>query len=448
MWKALFIITVASMAVPVGMALGEDVIVAGGLQPDIEIDISEPLTLNQCVEIALTQSPGMRAAGFNLIAAKLDVDDARADYWPSVGVTGQYRFSDDIDFGWERQNYDAQIAANYTIWDHGRREAGLAQAKTNQVAVQSDYGKAEEDLIYSITVAYYDLLQAEKLIDVNEKLLEISRGNVEKVTAFQMEGKSIPADVAAARVQQASNELALVNAQNNLELARAGLASRMGLDPRTPLKIVDVEGTPTLTETRKMALEDAMTKAMENRPELSRLRARAISLEWSLKLAQLDRWPVISAQTDYTVLLDDYLRDREDFKSYRNWSAMVRVSFPIFDGGVSKRREQNAELAVLQMKEDMDDRERSIMLEVQQAYLGLERARKSLDIADKQVKDATLSLDVTQGLYQEDMVILLEVLSAQAGYAQALINQVQAFYDYRIAEKALLKAMGTLKVED
>ena len=448
MWKALFIITAILMAAPAGVGLGEDNMMTVGRQTDTEIDISEPLTLNQCIEIALTQSPGMRVASFNLIAAKLEVDDARANYWPSVDITGQYRFSDDIDFGWERQNYDAQIAANYTIWDHGRRGAGLAQAKTNQLAVQSDYDGTEENLIYSITVAYYDLLQAEKLIDVNEKLLEISRGNVEKVTAFQKAGRSIPADVATSRVQQASNELALVNAENNLELARADLASRMGLDPRTPLKIVDVEETPTLMETREMALGDAMTKAIQNRPELSRLRARAVSLEWSLKLAQLDRWPVISAQTDYTVLLDDYLRERDDFNSHRNWSASLRVTFPIFDGGVSKRREQNAEIAVQQMKEDIDDRERMIMLEVQQAYLGLERAEQSLDIADKQLKDATLSLDVTQGLYQEDMVILLEVLSAQAGYAQALINQVQAFYDYRIAEKALLKAMGMLKVED
>ena len=88
------------------------------------------------------------------------------------------------------------------------------------------------------------------------------------------------------------------------------------------------------------------------------------------------------------------------------------------------------------------------MLEVKQAYLDLERAEKSLDIAGKQVKDATESLNVTQGRYEQGMVILLEVLDAQARYAQALINQIRAFYDYRIAEKALLKAIGALKVED
>lgn len=448
MWKVLLVIVFALAVAPIDRTPGEDNVAASRWQSENQIDTSVSLTLDQCIKIALKQSPGMRAASLNLTLAKLDVDDARANYLPQVSVSGQYRFSDDVDFGWERQNYDAQIATNYTIWDHGRREAGLAQAKTNTVAVQSDYDRTRQNLIYSITGAYYDLLQAERLIDVNEKLLEISSGNVAKVTAFQEKGKAIPADVAAARVQQASDELSLINAQNNFDLARAELASLMGLDPRTPLEIVSVDESLPLPGKGAPMLEDTIAKAIQDRPELSRLRARAISLEWSLRQAQLDRWPVLSAQCDFNVLLDDYLREREDFKEYRNWSAAVRVSFPIFDGGASRRREQNAEIAVQQMKDDLEEQERSIMLEVQQSYLSLERAGKSLDIAGKQVQDATLSLDATQGRYEQGMVIFLEVLSAQARYAQALTSQVRAFYEYKMAEKALLKVMGALEVED
>ena len=98
--------------------------------------------------------------------------------------------------------------------------------------------------------------------------------------------------------------------------------------------------------------------------------------------------------------------------------------------------------------EDITERKRSIALEVQQEYLNLERAKKSLDIAREQVRDATESLNVTQGRYEQNMVIFLEILSAQARYAQSLINQVRAFYDYKIAEKSLQVAMGTLQVED
>ena len=423
------------------------------------IDISEQLTLNQCIKLALEQSPSMRMAALDLKTAEFDVADARSNYWPQINASGQYRFSEEIDFGWERQNYDASLNASYTLWDHGRREAGLAQARLSERRVQSDYENSKQSLIYSVTEAYYALLEAEKLIDVNDKLLEISEGNVEKVTAFQEAGRSIPADVAAARVQQANDELAIINAQNNLELARARLASLMGLDPGTPIGVVDEDAAlvspdadrifalPVLLM-QEVSLEDSLAEAMEKRPEMVRLRISLASLEWSLKLARLDRWPVITAEYGYNVQVDDYLRDRDNFKEYRDWSAVARVSFPIFDGGVSKRREESAEIALQQMEESMSERERSIKLEVQQAYLNLERAKKSLEIAKEQVIDATESLNVTQGRYEQTMVIFLEVLSAQARYAQALTNQVRAFYDLKITQKALEKAVGTLKVED
>lgn len=448
MRKAFFIVIVALIVVSIGEAQEENVEHTDSLS----VDISEALTLNQCIKIALGRSSSIRMADLDLKVARLDVADARANYLPEVTTTGQYRFSDLLDFGWERQNYDAQINASYNIWDHGRREAELAQAKANERAVQSDHNRTKQSLIFSMTEAYYNLLEAEKLIDVNEKLLEISKGNVDKVTAFEEAGRSVPADVAAARVQQANDELALINAQNNLELARARLASLMGLDPVTLVEIQDDPDYIVYVDTALIASvvwqEDSVAKAIQNRPELERLKARLSSLIWSLKLARLNRWPVITAEYNFNVLLDDYLRDRDVFKKYRNWSAMARISFPIFDAGVSKRREQSAAIAVKRMVEDTMERERYIALEVQQAYLSLERAQKSLDIAREQVIDATESLNVTQGRYEQNMVIFLEILSVQARYSQALINQIKAFYDYKIAGKALQKAMGILQVED
>jgi len=439
-WKMLFVTVVALFATSFSTVHGED------------IDISKPLTLNQCIKIALERSTSMKAAGLNLEVAKLNVEDARANYLPEITTNGQYQFSDKIDFGWEPQNYNAQISASYQIWDHGRRRAGLAQARENEKGTQADNDKTRQDLMFSIAEAYYELLQAEKLIDVDQKLLDISRGNVEKTKAFLETGRAIPADVAAVRVQQASDELALINDQNNLELARARLASLMGLDPRTYIEIQDDPDYVIYTEaglvTREVSLEDSVAKAIQMRPELIRLKTRLNSLEWSLKLAELDRWPVITADYGYNVLLDEYLRDRDNFKKYRSWSVATRVSFPLFDGGVSKRRERSAEIAVEQIKGDISDRERAIILEVQQSYLNLGRAKKSLDIAREQVKNAAESLSVKQGRYEKELVIPLEVLYAQAQYAQALTNQVKAFYNYKTTEMAFQKAVGTLKVED
>lgn len=415
------------------------------------VDINNPLSLTQCIKIALQQSASIMIADLDLRTAKLNLDDARSNYLPTVNISGLYRFSDKIDFGWEQWNYDAQVTASYTIWDHGRRQARLAQAKASEKSVKTDYERTRQNLIYNITQAYYNLLQAEKLIDVQEKLLEISKGNVDRVKAFEELGRAVPADVAAAKVQQGNEELALINALNNLDLARSRLASIMGLDPATNIILEEDPDYKIYTEavlpTSEASLEDSVVKAIENRPELKRLKYSMDSLRWSLLLTRMDRWPVLSADFNYNIAMDDYLRDRDNFDKYRSWSVVARISFPIFDDGISMRREKSAEIGIEQLKEDITNRERSIMLEIQQAYLNLERTRKSLEIAKERVKNATESLNATQSRYEQNMVIFLEVLSAQTRYAEALINQVRAFYDYQMAVKALDRAMGILGVE-
>ena len=430
MWKLCFMALIALAIVPMGEA------------QELDIDISKPLSLDQCVKIALQQSPSVKKAELSLEAANLDVKNARASYFPEIDISGQYQFSDAVDFGWEQENYDARISASYLLWDHGHRKADLAQARADEEAVQSEHESAEQNLIFSVTEAYYELLEVEKLVDVNKKMLEISRRNVDKVTAFHKAGRSIPSDVSAAKIQQANDELELVNAENSFEIAKAYLASRMGLSPDTQLRVQD--NLNYGTDSGEISLRDSVAKATQKRPELDRLQAQMTGLEWSLKTVKWDRWPIVTAECNYNVLLGDYLSDRDAFSEHDNWSVAARVTFPIFDGGVSKRRQQSVEIAIKQMNEDITEQEQSISLEVQRAYLDLERARKSLEISEKQVEDASENLDMIQGRYEQNVVIFLEILSSQAQYAQALTNQVKAFYDYRIAGKALEKAIGTL----
>jgi outer membrane protein len=444
MWKALLIIVTLLTLISYGTTWSQDV------------DTSKPLNLDQCIKIALEQSSNMKLANLDLKSVKLNLEDARAGYYPSVDVSGQYQFSDKVDFGWDKNNYNAQLNASYNIWDSGRRKTSLEQAKANQRVTKAGYDGTIQSLIYNLTQSYYDLLQAEKIVLVDEKLLEISRTSTDKVKAFQEAGRSIPADVAASKAQQSSDELTLLRDKNSVEIARSNLASIMGLNPGLNIEIEDdpdyetyirleTQSAESVLALVNVSLDESIKKALQTRPELVQLKNRLASQEWSLRLTQIQRYPTINADAGYNIMVSDYLRDKGAFNKYRSWDVQARVSFPLFDAGSSKRQEQKAEIALEQIKENIRDRERSIMLDVQQAYLNLERAKKGLDISREQVRNAFESLNVTQGRYEQNMSIFLEVLSAQSRYAQALTNQVKSFYDYKLAEKALQKAIGTVE---
>ena len=89
--------------------------------------------------------------------------------------------------------------------------------------------------------------------------------------------------------------------------------------------------------------------------------------------------------------------------------------------------------------------ERSVALDVRQSYLNLKRSEAAVDIAKTIVTNARLSLEVIQGRFDVDKAILLELLDAQTNYAQALTDEVNTFYDYKIAQTRLQDAMGVLQ---
>ena len=286
-------------------------------------------------------------------------------------------------------------------------------------------------------------------MEVDEKLLEQSRENTEKLRAFRDAGKLIEADVAAAEVKEANDELNLINDQNALEIAMADLPVLMGLDTGTLVNIIDDPGYERYIQTgfielEKTSIDDAIEKALENRQELKEYDANIKNLEWGLTLAKLQRWPRLTAEYDYNVYLDEYLRERENFKNFRNWNAIAVLTFPLFDGGTSKRQVEQVDIQLAQIRENSSELERNIALEVHQSYLNLKRAEKALEISDRQVRNAQLSLEVTNGRFEQGMGIPLELLEAQASYAQALTNKVRTFYDYKIAKSALQRAMGEL----
>ena len=422
----------------------------GAQEPAGEIDLSQPLTLEQCIQIGLERSTSMRNARLSLAIQELRVKNARARYFPQIFSNGNYDFSDRLDFGFEPENYNLGLRGQYTLWDNGQREGGFAQAKESLTATVSRNERTKQDLILDITVAYYDVLKRQELVKVSEQVLARSQENTERIRDFVEAGTLIPADVATAELREANDELSLFNNRTSLQIAQATLPRLLGLDPRI-LLAVSVDESYQLYQERgtiervEMQVEEAIQIALTTRPEFQERQANIKSQEWSLTLAKLQRWPRLNANVDYNVNLDDYLRERENFSEFRSWSAGVTLNFTLFDGGILGNQVKERQMQLEQTRENASDLERSVALAVRQAYLTLQRSEITVDISKKQVTNAQLSLDVIQGRFDVGKAILLELLDAQTSYAQALTNEVNAFYDYKIAQTRLQDAMGVLQ---
>lgn len=422
----------------------------GIAQNQEEIDLTQPLTLEQCIKLGMENATSMRNARLSFAIQELRVKSARAGYFPTISSTGNYNFDDRLDFGFEEENYNVGLRGSYTLWDNGQREVSYAQAKESLNATSSRNEGIKQSLILQITQAYYDVLKDAELVKVSEDVLARSVENTEQTVALKDAGVLIPADVATARVREANSQLSLLNNQNSLQISQATLPRLMGLDPGLLITVAVDESYQLYLERGtiekiEISVEEAIQTALDNRPEFKETDAQLKQQEWSLTLSKLQRWPRLNANVDYSVNLDDYLRVRQNFSDFRSWSVGASLNFTLYDGGVLGNRVKERSMQLEQARENATDLERSIALGVRQSYLNLKQSETAVEISDTQVVNAQLSLDIIQERYKVGKAILLEVLDAQTSYAQALTNQVNAFYDYKIAIARLRDAMGVLE---
>jgi outer membrane protein TolC len=141
-----------------------------------------PLSYEQSLEEAFRLRPEIKTAQLNIDQAKEGVKIARADFFPTVSLAGNYtRFSDDIDVSGGAKFSDRwtiQALATFTLWNWGNTAFKVGESKV-KVAQAEDL---KNQLIDSITLGvkddYLNMQVAEKNIKVAETAIEQAEENL------------------------------------------------------------------------------------------------------------------------------------------------------------------------------------------------------------------------------------------------------------------------------
>ena len=89
--------------------------------------------------------------------------------------------------------------------------------------------------------------------------------------------------------------------------------------------------------------------------------------------------------------------------------------------------------------------ERQIKIEIKQTYLDLVAAKKSLDVASKNVSAAEETRKINQERYNLGSATILDVRQASRDYQDALRNKINAGYDFYRQHDKLNNAIGRLE---
>jgi len=408
----------------------------------------ELITLERAIQIGLKRHPNVLAGQGSVAVSEAKKGQAQAGYWPTLEATAGYgrvksssssfvssslipvssKFSPSHSFDY----YSSGASARQTIFDFGKTGANVDIQRQNIEASKADLENTEEQIILNVKQAYYNLLRTKRNRTVAEETVNQFRQHLEQAKAFYEVGTKPKFDVTKAEVDLGNARLNLIRADNAVRLAMVSLNNAVGLPEAPEYAIED-----NLSFVKYLVgLEDAVKRAVDNRPELKALTARRIAAEKAVYVAKTGYFPVLTGTASWS-----WSGERPDTRD-GSWNTGVALAIPIFSGFLTKNQvsEAKANLSILTANEEA--LRQNVLLEVQQNFLSLNEADERIVTAELTVRQAKENHEIATGRYAAGVGNPIEVTDAEVALSNARAAHIQALYDYKVAAASLEKAMG------
>lgn len=340
-------------------------------------------------------------------------------------------------------------------------------ARNNLAASQAQLEKSLMDTIYSAEQAYWNLVYAIEDLKVKQQSLKLAQELLEKNIRSVEVGTLAPLDVLSARSEVATREADIIQAEAAVKNAEDQLKTLMNMsqeEEKQYTAIIPVD-TPKF-EQKEMSLEEAISIALANRPDLKNLQINLKTQEFNLSVAKNQLLPALNLTASYWspglsgdrlvylnnnpltgIIVDvipgprsNSLKDALNFK-YQNWSVGLTLNIPL-SNMISKASYTQARLNLEQAQLSLKQQEQQAMLEIKialrnvqanlkrvQAYRAARELQEQKLAAEEEKLKVGQSTNYTVLMYQRDL-------------ANARSAELKAIIDYNISLANLEKALG------
>ena len=321
----------------------------------------------------------------------------------------------------------------------GKRGKRLLAAEKDLEGFDRQLDNAARLLAAEVKTAFYDLLLAQRRLELAERSLELNQ-RLGEIARQRFEAGDIPElEVNLARVEAARSEGRKAEAERELVPARARLLLLMGLPAETEAGFAgSLEEAPG--DVRKLA--ELKELALTQRPDLAALEAEKAKAEAEVRLARAERIPNLTAGIAYTrenTAIDVAGAEVKDRDNLIGLSLSIPI--PLFDRNQAGIREAAARKGSAAARTLFV--RQSVEREVEAAHARLTGAEKIASLyAGGIVPQLEENLKLVQEAYQIGEIGILIVIEEQKKFVDVHENYLTALYDRQTARAELVKAVG------
>ena len=405
------------------------------------------LTLDQAIEIALSDNPTIQVAQQTIELKKISNKETALGLLPEASLSGAYTRTikkqvmvmqgQKFEIGIPNQ-YQGGVTVSLPIFAPTLYKS-MKLTKTDVALAVEQARASKQDLINQVTKAFYQALLAQDSYAVLQKAFAQSEENFRIVNAKYEQGRVSEFDKISAEVQMRNMQPSVISARNGVELSKLQLLVLMNIEPETE---IELQGSLNDYEEAVFAgVLTADTSSLKSNSTLAQLDMNVKMLQQSLSINKQSFAPIVALQFNYmyTCMTDDFKFKEYEWNPYSNVS--LSVSIPLFKySNFSAVKKTNLQIAQLMTNRDYTARQLAMQ---QQSYLNSMAASAEQVSSNKEaIVQAQKGRDIAEKLYEVGRGTVLELNSAEVALTQAKLTYTQAIFDYLSAKADLDKLQG------
>jgi outer membrane protein len=442
----------------------------------------EPWSLEKCIQYAMENNIQIKQSVLNTEYNENLLKQSKLGQIPSLNGSGNYSFSwgraldqTTYQFTDDQQINSISLGINsrVNLFSGLRVRNTILQNQLNLMASYEDVEVVKNDISLRIAAAYLNIMFNKELLSVTQSQLETTGQQVERTSKMVDAGKLARGNLLELQAQYASEELNLVNAENQLAISLLNLQQMLDLPIDTAFdveipELADPDADPIVIN----ALE-VYRIAENSMPEIKGAELRMESSEHGLKIAKGGRSPQLYVSANFNTgysdireqavdLIEDqqipigetasgesvftYPQDIPVYGAYPFFEQIrdntstgvgLGLSIPIFNGWQVSGNIANAKLALENAQLELQSEKLRLYATINQAYADAVAALKKFMASKQALVSMEESFKYTEKKFEVGLVNTVDYNISKIQLTRTQSDLLQAKYDFIFRIKIL-----------
>lgn len=458
-----------------------------------KVDSTKQITLQQCLDIAVKNNLQVKQNDLAAQSAHIDLMQAKENLLPTVTGNANRRFSQGLGVNTVTNTYVNQSQTNdsynldggLTLFNGFALQNAIKSASLAFQAGKMEFQAAKDVVTVTVITGYLAILDNAEILKASESQLAVAKENVDRSTILEKEGANKAAsDLTDFQGVYATNQVAVVNAQNNLDASKLNLFQLMNIayQPDVQFQSLNAEAFTgnygsDPNQIYQTALQQLATvRASTLRRESAEKNVKSVrGLLWpsltlngglsttysntATKSTFIDsvtnaipgtyvngpsgKQSVFSTQANNSIQKIGY---GEQFRNNYGTYVQLGITIPIFSNRIRYNALSKAKINLMSYQNIEENTKIQVKQNIEQAYYNMMAAYKKYQVLTEQVKAYTESYRIFKLRFDTGVITSVDFIIAKNNLDAATVNMITAKYDYFIDSKILDYYQGKLSL--